>query len=162
MGIFGFKTKYDITPKPEALKTLVTNYSDVDVVKMNAKLVVPDGYFFVIGKRGKALDLFDVGEYFLNTSALPYMCRKFNIDRVKGGKSQDKIPADFYFLNKSLWGGMFKTHRKATMGTKAYGMYGVKVKGVFSYKIIEPSEFMQSLLNEFDYIICRIFSRNFY
>lgn len=152
MGIFGFKTKYDITPKTEELKTLVINYNDVDVVKMNAKLVVPEGYFFVIGKRGKALDLFDTGEYFLNTSALPYMCRKFNIDKVKGGKSQDKIPADFYFLNKNLWGGMFKTHRKANMGTKAYGMYSVKVKGVFSYKIIEPREFMQSLLNEFDYI----------
>lgn len=152
MGIFGFKEKYDINPKEEELKAFITNYNKVDVIKMNAKLIVPNGYIFVIGKKGKACDKFEAGEYFFNTSILPYMCRKFKIDKIKDGKSQDKIPAEMYFINKDLRGGIFKTYRKVNMGTKAYGFYSVKVMGMFTYRVADAGELMQSLLNEFDYI----------
>ena len=152
MGIFGFKTKYDIVPKVEKLSGVVTNYSDVDVIKMNAKVVVPDGYTLIIGKKGKATDFFETGEYFLNSSILPYMCRKFGIDKIKNGKSQDKISADFYFVKKDVCGGSFKTYKKVTMSTKAYGAFSVRVYGMFSYRVKDVREFMQSLLNEFDYI----------
>ncbi len=152
MGIFGFKEKYDINPKEEELKAFITNYNKVDVIKMNAKLIVPNGYIFVIGKKGKACDKFEAGEYFFNTSILPYMCRKFKIDKIKDGKSQDKIPAEMYFISKDLQGGIFKTYRKVNMGTKAYGFYSVKVMGMFTYRVVDAGELMQSLLNEFDYI----------
>ena len=102
MGLFGFKAKYDISPNVENLKNVVHNYNEVDVIKMNAKLTVPEGYYFAVGKKGKVADIFDTGEYFFNTANLPYMCRKFNIDKIKKGKAQDKISADFYFINKGL------------------------------------------------------------
>lgn len=152
MGLFGFKTKYDINPNVEDFKSVVTNYNLVDVIKMNAKVNVPAGYWFLIGKRGKALDCFSEGEYFLNNANLPYTCRRYNIDRVKKGKSKDKFPANFYFISKALRPGYFKTYRKAEMGTKAYGLFSAKVHGVFSYTVCNVKEFMQSLLNEYDYI----------
>lgn len=151
MGIFGFKNKYDIEPKEKDLTTLVTK-ANVDVLKMNAKVVVPTNHFFVIGKKGKVYDKFEAGEYFLNYTMLPQMCRKFGIDKVKNGESQDKIPADLYFVSRELRAGIFKTYRKVEMGTKAYGFFSAHVQGMYSYRVSDVKEFMQSLLNEYDYI----------
>ncbi|MBE7074670.1 MAG: hypothetical protein E7376_01660 [Clostridiales bacterium] len=153
MGLFWNKNKYDICPKQEDLKCLVTNYSGArGVVKINAKLVVPDGYFFVLGKNGKVADKFETGEYFLNFANLPYMCRKFGIDKIQDGKQKDKFSAEQYFVDKNLHAGKFKTYRKVEMGTKAYGIFKAHVFGVYSYKVGNVQEFMQSLLNEYDFI----------
>lgn len=151
MGIFGFKNKYDVEPKEKDLETLVTR-SSVDVIKLNAKVVVPENYFFIIGKKGKVYDKFEAGEYFLNYTLLPQMCRKFGIDKVKNGESQDKIPADLYFVSRELRAGQFKTYRKVEMGTKAYGFFSAHVYGMYSYRVSDVKEFMQSLLNEYDYV----------
>ena len=152
MGIFGFKNKFDIQPKEKDLNKVVNKFSSVDVIKINAKLVVPNGYFFVIGKKGKVCDVFEEGTHYFNYSTLPVMCRKYGIDKTKNGKVQDKIPADFYFVKKDIVPGKFSTYRSVTMGTKAYGIFATKVYGVYSYRVNNISEYMQSLLNEFDYI----------
>lgn len=146
MGLFN-KNKYDICPKVQELKSLVTRYSLN--IKLNGKLLVPNGFYFVLGKRGKVLDVFDEGEHFFSFSTLPYCCRKFNIDKVK---DKDIFKFDGYFVSKSLTAGKFKTYRKVIMGTRAYGMFKVGVIGIYSYKINQIKEFMQSLLNEFDFI----------
>ena len=152
MGIFSFKEKYDIVPKENDLKTIVTKFGAVDVVKINAKLFVPTGYYFVIGKKGKVCDKFDEGEHYFSYANLPIMCRKFHIDKEVKSKKQDKIPADFYFVDKGLRAGKFETYRKVDLGTKAYGFFSAKVYGVYSYRVSDVKEYMQSLLNEFDYI----------
>lgn len=153
MGLFSFSKKYDIRPKEKELKGIITNYNSyVSKIKINGKLTVPNGYYFVIGKKGKVADKFDEGEYFFNYGNLPYLCRKFSIDKIKKGKQSDKVKADLYFVSKEIFGGKFKTYRKVEMGTKAYGMFKADVIGVYSYKVLDVREFMQSLLNIYDYI----------
>lgn len=153
MGLFGFSKRHDICPKEKELKGIVTNYnSHTSKIKINAKLVVPQGYYFVLGKKGKVADKFEEGEHFFNYANLPYLCRKFGIDKIKDGKRSDKINVDMYFVSKEIFGGKFKTYRKVEMGTKAYGIFKAHVIGVYSYKVLDVREFMQSLLNVYDYI----------
>lgn len=153
MGLFWHKNKFDICPKTEQLNCLVTNFFGAGgVVKINGKLVVPAGYEVVIGRRGKVADKFVEGEHFFSFANLPYCCRKFGIDKIENGKQKDKFSADVYFVDKGLRAGKFKTYRKVEMGTRAYGIFKAHVFGMYSYKVVNSLEFVQSLLNEFDYI----------
>lgn len=153
MGFFWNKNKYDICPEPKELKTFITNYLGANSqIKINSKVTVPAGYICVLGKRGKVADKFDEGEHFLNFASMPYMCRRFGVDKVQDGTQKDKISCECYFVSTDLQPGQFKTYRKVEMGTKAYGVYKMHVFGMYSYKVDNPQELMQSLLNEFDYI----------
>ncbi len=152
MGLFGFKNKRDICPKEKNLRGIVSNHMVGGIIKINAMLKVPNGYIAIIGKKGKVADKFESGEHFFNFSNLPLMCRKFKIDKEKKGKKQDEFIADLYFVSKDLFEGSFKTYRKVMMGTKAYGFYKTHVFGTYVYRVSDVREFMQSLLNEFDYI----------
>ena len=151
MGIFSKKNKYDITPDVKNIKSVVTKLNE-NVVKINAKITIPDGYAFIVGKNGKALDFFESGEHFFAYSNLPYICRKYNIDKIIDGEQQTSINANLYLIDKNLRGADFKTYRKVQMGTKAYGIFRANVFGVYSYRVVNVKEFMQSLLNQFDYI----------
>lgn len=151
MGLFN-KHKHDIVPKEKDLNCVVTKYSKVAEIKINAKLVVPDGFMMVVGKKGKALDKFEAGEHYFNFANLPIMCRKFHIDNTKKYGNKKQFPADFYFIKNDLRCGSFETYRKVEMGTKAYGIFKTKVFGEYYFKVSDHKEFMQSLLNEYDYI----------
>lgn len=153
MGLFFKKNKGDITPKEGELNCLVTNYLGHNAtLKINGKLNVPNGYDFVIGKRGKVLDKFSEGEYFFAYANLPYVCRKYGIDKIENGKQKDSFTCEAYFVDKGLRAGKFKTYRKVEMGTRAYGLFKASVYGMYTYKVVNSHELMQSLLNEFDYI----------
>lgn len=153
MCFFKKNNKFDICPKVEELESLVTNYSGRNgVIKINGKLSVPENYEFLIGKKGKVTDKFSSGEHFFAYSNLPYSCRKFGIDKMENGKQKSAFNCDYYFVNKNLMAGKFKTYRKVEMGTRAYGMFKVGVFGMYSYRVTNSQELMQSLLNEFDYI----------
>lgn len=153
MGLFFKKNKGDINPKEGELQYLVTNYLGHNaVIKMNGKLNVPNGYEFVIGKRGKVLDKFTEGEHFFSYANLPYSCRKYRIDKIENGKQKDSFTCELYFVDKGLRAGKFKTYRKVEMGTRAYGLFKAGVYGMYTYKVVNSHEFMQSLLNEYDYI----------
>lgn len=152
MGIFK-KYKSDICPEKKELNFLVTNYIGHNgTIKINSKIIVPSGYEFVIGKKGKATDKFTEGEHFVNFSNLPYMCRRFNIDKIENGKQAQKFCCEGYFVNKELRAGKFKTYRKVELGTRAYGIFRIGVMGVYSFRVENSVELVQSLLNEFDYI----------
>ena len=151
MGFFSKKDKFDISPETKKVKSVVTRL-DENIIKINAKLTVPQGYSFLIGKNGKTLDEFNEGEHFFEYSNLPYICRKYGIDKIRNGERLDKISADLYLVSKELRGASFKTYRKVEMGTKAYGIFKAHVYGIYSYKVVNAKEFMQSLLNQFDYI----------
>lgn len=153
MGLFFKKNKGDINPKEGELQYLVTNYLGHNAtLKINGKLNVPNGYEFVIGKRGKVLDKFTEGEHFFSYANLPYSCRKYGIDKIENGKQKDSFTCELYFVDKGLRAGKFKTYRKVEMGTRAYGLFKAGVYGMYTYKVVNSHEFMQSLLNEFDYI----------
>lgn len=153
MGLFFKKNKGDINPKEGELQYLVTNYLGHNaIIKMNGKLNVPNGYEFVIGKRGKVLDKFTEGEHFFSYANLPYSCRKYGIDKIENGKQKDSFTCECYFVDKGLRAGKFKTYRKVEMGTRAYGLFKASVYGMYTYKVVNTHEFMQSLLNEYDYI----------
>lgn len=151
MGLFGNKNKYDIKISSEEIKYLVTKLSK-DTIKINAKLIVPDGYSFLIGKKGKVTDIFESGEHYFSYSNLPEMCRKFHIDKIVDGKRYDKFNANLYVVDSSLRKCDFKSYRKVEMGTKAYGFFSVGIQGTYTFKVNNARELMQSLLNEFDYI----------
>ena len=151
MGLFWNKNKYDIKLNKNDLNSAVTKLGQ-NVIKINSLLDIPEGYAVIIGKKGKALDGFGFGENYFSYANLPLICRRYHFDKlIKGGK-QTKFNAEIYAVSLGLVGGMFKTYRKVDMGTKAYGYFSAHVMGVYSYKIQKPREFMQSLLNEFDYI----------
>lgn len=153
MGLFWKNRKTDILPKESELGALVTNYTGRNAnFKINSKLVVPENYEFVIGKKAKVTDRFISGEHFITYANLPYTCRRFDIDRLEDGKHLDSFRADGYFVDKNLHAGKFRTYRKVEMGTRAYGIFKMHVYGMYTYRVINAQEFMQSLLNEFDYI----------
>jgi len=154
MGLFNKKEKYDIVPDLRELKERVCTYYSGrrGVININSKLVVPTGYLFITGKNGHVLDRFSEGEHFFYYSNLPYACRKYKFNKKREGKMNEKFYCQYYFINKGLMPGQFKTYRKVVMGTKAYGIYKMNVYGMFSYRVIDCLEFLQSLLNEYDYI----------
>ena len=57
-----------------------------------------------------------------------------------------------YLVDLGLRAAEFKTYRKVEMGTKAYGIFKAHVFGVYSYRVVNVREFLQSLLNQYDYI----------
>lgn len=153
MALFWNKNKHDISPDIKELKTLITNYWGANSsIKLNSKVTVPEGYWLVLGKKGKVADKFEAGEHFLNFSTMPYMCRRFKIDKIEDGKQKRDITCNCYFVSQDLRAGKFRTYRKVEMGTKAYGIYKMHVYGMYSYKVSNVQELMQSLLNEYDYI----------
>lgn len=149
MGLFK-KNKLDIVPKEKDLNSLVTNYTNC--INMNGKLVVPDGYEFLLGKKGKVLDRFTSGEHFFNFNTLPYVCRKYKIDKVPAEQRKDKLYFDGYYIDTRLKAGKFASAGKAKMGTKTYGFFTAQVYVVYSYKVVNPKELLQSLLNFYDII----------
>lgn len=151
MGLFGNKNRHDIIIKPNE-KGFVIERLKWDTIKINAMLKVPDGYYFLIGKNGKVFDSFGAGEHFFSYANLPKVCRKYHIDKIKDGKQQSSFNANLYLVSLGTFWSGFKTYRKVEMGTRAYGFFSTKVYGEYSYKICDAGEFMQSLLNEFDYI----------
>ena len=151
MGIFSRKSKYDITPDTKKIKSVVTKL-DENLIKINAKVSVPEGYSFIIGKNGKVLDGFNSGENFFTYATLPYICRRYQIDRIVDGHQLDSITANMYLVDMGLRAAEFKTYRKVEMGTKAYGIFKAHVFGVYSYRVVNVREFLQSLLNQYDYI----------
>lgn len=153
MGFLWNKNKHDLCPDPKDFKTLITNYlGGGSSIKTNCKVTVPEGFWLVLGRKGKVADKFDTGEHFLNFSTMPYMCRRFAIDKIRDGKQASRVDCECYFVSKDLRAGKFKTYRQVEMGTRAYGIYKMHVYGMYSYKVTNAQELMQSLLNEYDYI----------
>lgn len=152
MGFFlSRKNKYDIIVDATNIKSVVTKLSQ-DTIKINAKLDVPENTHLVIGKTGKALDDFASGTHFFSYANLPMICRRYGIDKIKDGEQQTMLNANLYLISKDLRALEFQTYRKVEMGTKAYGIFKIGVRGVLSYRVVKPLELMQSLLNQFDFI----------
>ena len=91
MGLFN-RNKHDVVPKEKDLKFVVNKFRSVSEIKLNAKVVVPNGYTMVFGKKGKVCDQFNTGEHYFNFATLPVMCRKFKID--------DKNSIMYYLNNR--------------------------------------------------------------
>lgn len=143
----------DINPDPTKLVGFVTPHPiKGGAVKMNSKVVVPQGYAFVLGHNGRALDAFREGEYFMSPAVLPECCKKLKIHKMdKKGNIKKKFKADLYFVNLKPFEFEFKA-AKTEMGNRAMGIFSAGSEGTVRISVKEPRDFVASLLNEFAYL----------
>lgn len=156
MGIFKKIKQFfstDINPDPTKMAGFVTPHPiKGGAVKMNSKVVVPQGYAFVIGHNGRALDAFREGEYFMSPAVLPECCKKLKIHKMdKKGNIKKKFKADLYFVNLKAFEFEFKA-AKTEMGNRAMGIFSAGSEGNVRIVVKEPRDFVASLLNEFAYL----------
>ena len=156
MGIFKKIKQYfssDITPDASKLSGFVVPYPvKRGTIKMNSKVVVPNGYAFVLGHNGRALDAFREGEYFMSPAVLPECCKKLKIHKMdKKGNIKKKFKADLYFVDLKSYEFEFKS-AKTEMGNRAMGIFSAGSEGKVVVSVKEPKDFIASLLGEFAYL----------
>ena len=156
MGIFKSIKKFfssDINPDPSKLVGFVNPYPvKGGAIKMNSKGVVPQGYAFVLGNNGRALDAFREGEYFMSPAVLPECCKKLKIHKMdKKGNIKKKFKADLYFINLTCYEFEFKA-AKTEMGNRAMGIFSAGSEGNICVSVKEPRDFIAALLCEFAYL----------
>lgn len=156
MGIFKKIKQYfssDITPDVSKLNGFVVPYPvKRGTIKMNSRVVVPNGYAFVLGHNGRALDAFREGEYFMAPAVLPECCKKLKIHKMdKKGNIKKKFKADLYFVDLKSYEFEFKS-AKTEMGNRAMGIFSAGSEGKVVVSVKEPRDFVASLLGEFAYL----------
>lgn len=132
---------------------IVYSFGINHLIKIGSDVVVPNGYSFVLGHSGKAMDMFNEGTYQLNAATLPECCKKLKIHKPdKKGKLVKNFKADVYFVNLDKFSYSFKTFEKAELGSRASGIFTVGVKGNFTCTVSDPKIFVEKLLYEFAYV----------
>lgn len=146
-------SKGEIKPDISKMGGLITVYPlKSGIVKINTKISIPEGYDFALGYKGHALDVFHTSENVLSFANLPECCRKLKIDKKDDdGKLKNKFKANAYFVNLKEYEYSWETYEKAEIGGRL-GIYRIGAIGNIKFSIKETKLFMQSMLNEFDYI----------
>ena len=157
MGIIAkFKQMFsrDIKPDPAKIVGLVFPYTlKHSSIKIDSTVVVPEGFSFVIGHTGKALDYFNQGEYILAPATLPNCCKKLKIHKQdKHGNFKKSFKADVYFVKLGEHSYSFKTMNKAELGGRASGIFSVGLSANVKIKVLDAKRFVEALLEEYDYL----------
>ncbi len=157
MGIFkNFKNLFssDIQPEKNALSGLVCPFAlKHNKIKINSKVIVPNGYIFVIGHNGKALDHFGEGKYILAPATLPQCCKKLKIHKTdKNNNIKKSFKAEAYFVNIGDYELNFKTQEKAELGRRATGIFKVGLSAKTLFKVVDAKKLMEALLYEYSYL----------
>lgn len=122
-------------------------------IKLDSKVVVPEGFGFALGHNGKVLDCFSTGEYFLSVSTLPVCCKKLKIHKIdKNGKMKKSFKAETYFVKTSPFEFSFSSLEKAELGQQKTGIFKVGLSCKLSLCVMNLSTFMSSLLDEYSYL----------
>ena len=111
-------------------------------IKNGAQLIVREGQVAVLVSEGKVADVFKPGRYKLETKNIPVLT-KLN-SWAYGFKSPFK--AEVYFVsmtqfNNIKWG----TPNPITMRDSDFGMVRIRAFGSFSFRVDDPTLFMQEI-----------------
>lgn len=144
----------DITFDPSSATGVVTPVKvKGGKIKLDSKVIVPEGFGFALGHGGKVLDCFSSGEYFLSVSTLPVCCKKLKIHKIdKNGKMRKSFKADTYFIKTTPFEFSFSSLEKAELGQAKTGIFKVGLSCKLNLCVMNLSTFMSSLLDEYSYL----------
>ena len=111
-------------------------------IKMGAQLIVRESQTAVFINEGKIADVFTAGTYVLSTQNMPVLTK------LKSWKYMFNSPfkAEVYFINtKQFLNQKWGTSNPVLMRDKEFGMIRLRGYGIFSYRVNNPSLFLQDI-----------------
>ena len=111
-------------------------------IKMGAQLIVRESQTAVFINEGKIADVFTAGTYVLSTQNMPVLTK------LKSWKYMFNSPfkAEVYFINtKQFLNQKWGTSNPVLMRDKEFGMIRLRGYGIFSYRVSNPSLFLQDI-----------------
>lgn len=111
-------------------------------IKMGAQLIVRESQTAVFINEGKIADVFTPGTYVLSTQNMPVLTK------LKSWKYMFNSPfkAEVYFVNtKQFLNQKWGTSNPVLMRDKEFGMIRLRGYGIFSYRVNNPSLFLQDI-----------------
>lgn len=125
--------------------------------KIGTDIEVRPGYAGIVVAKGKVCDVFAEGRHRLEPKELPLTSRKLNLTKPnKKGELPKKFNADIYFVNLNLFEDKFKS--KYFVKASGDGIKSAKAKlvGKYSFKVVNPVDFLEALLLQFGIIADQI------
>ncbi len=121
-----------------------------DMLKLNAEIDVEDGFDAMLCHYDSVCDCLSSGKYKFNDINMPRLSKFVKPRKTKKGMVSPKsIPADIYYVNKSLLEGLtFKTFNKfkAMHNSK---VVKIKVLGSFDLRVVDSSKFVTAMLMDY-------------
>lgn len=119
-------------------------------LKLDSELDVDEGFDVVLCQMDKVCDCLGAGKYRFNDINTPrlYKCVKPK-KTAKGYVTPKAIPADVYYVNKTLLSGLtFRTHRKFKAIYEAKNVK-INIEGTFDAKVVDSRKFVEVLLDDY-------------
>lgn len=119
-------------------------------LKLDSELDVDEGFDVVLCQMDKVCDCLGAGKYRFNDINTPrlYKCVKPK-KTAKGYVTPKAIPADVYYVNKTLLSGLtFRTHRKFRAIYESKKVK-INIEGTFEAKVVDSRKFVETLLNDY-------------
>ena len=142
--------------KPIALKDLNSKHL-VTLVKSNEKLEfgatldVGPNFACALVYKNKVADVFNEGRYRLDTNIMPLLSRMQKLNKPnRKGNLPKYFRADIYYVNLKVFeNAKFDSTFGFVVKDKIYKNFSCKPCGTFSYQVISPVDFMESMFMSF-------------
>lgn len=156
MGLFGaIKNKLtDAISLDASQKGLVVRQKlKNDSLKINQEVLVDEDFEAITCHYDFVCDVLTAGKYKFNDVHMPKLYKHVKAIKTKKGFATPKsLPADIYYVSKSMFGGLaFKTpfKLKAKHGDK---IVKVKVSGEFNVTVVDSCKFLSAMLMDYSTI----------
>lgn len=111
-------------------------------IQTGAQLTVRESQMAVFVNEGQLGDIFSPGRYTLNTKTLPILTSLLNWDKLFKSPFKSDV---FFFSTREQIDQRWGTQTPVTVRDKEFGVLRLRAFGTFSYKIEEPSTFLQKI-----------------
>ncbi len=124
-------------------KLLVYKYTrNGDEIKQGAQLVVRNGQAAVFVCRGQIADIFEPGNYKLNTGNLPILSTLAAVPYM----FNSPIKSDLYFINTTQFiNNKWETKNPIIKRDSEMGIVRIRANGSFSFRVRNPKTFMNEI-----------------
>ncbi|MGI5841945.1 MAG: SPFH domain-containing protein [Christensenellales bacterium] len=120
---------------------------------LGKSLTVPENFTCVFAKEGKALDVFEKGQYELTLPYLPKCTKHFKLEKLtRRGVAPKNFAANCYFVNHKLFDYVeWYSYRPTEIFDETHGYLKCRLSGGFAYRIESAKDFMAFVLKVYDF-----------
>lgn len=115
---------------------------DGKAIMIGSKLTVRPSQIAIFVNRGKIADIFEPGEYDLQTRNLPFLTAMGDVFY----QGENRFKAEVYFINtKQFTGQPWGTASPITLRDSDFGMVRIRCYGTYAFKVDDPRKLMEEL-----------------
>lgn len=119
-------------------------------IKFGTRLNVPENFVCALVFKNKIADIFKEGKYKLEVTTMPVLTRIEKLTKPnKKGNLPKTFKADIYYINLNEIENQTFSNSVVYLKDKQYKIVGVRMAGVYSFKIIDPEEFMEAMFTQY-------------